>query len=405
VKLPIYLDYQATTPVDPRVLDAMLPFFRDDFGNAASRNHAYGWRAEEAVEKAREQVAALIGASAKEIVFTSGSTEAINLAVKGVAEMYGSKGKHVVTSLAEHKAVLDVCKHLEKQGFEITYLRPDRTGRTSAADVAGALRPDTILVALMWANNEVGTLNDVRNIGELCHARDVLFFSDGTQAIGKIPVDVEADHVDLTCVSGHKIYGPKGVGALYVRRRNPRVRLVAQMDGGGHERGFRSGTLNVPGIVGLGKAAELCRLEMAAEAERTATLRERLERRIRGALDHVHLNGNPEHRLPNCLNLSFSYVEGESLLMGISDVAVSSGSACTSASLEPSHVLRSMDVGDDLAHSSIRFGIGRFTTEEQVDFAADQVIEAVRRLRQMSPLYEMVQEGIDLSTVKWQAEH
>jgi cysteine desulfurase len=405
MKLPIYLDYQATTPVDPRVLDAMLPYFREDFGNAASRNHAFGWKAEEAVEEAREEVAKLIGASAKEIVFTSGSTEAINLALKGVAEMYGAKGKHVITSLSEHKAVLDVCKHLEKQGFEVTYLRPDRTGRTTAADVEAALRPDTILVAIMWANNEVGTINDVRAIGALCHARDVLFFTDGTQAVGKIPVDVEADHVDMTCVSAHKIYGPKGVGALYVRRRNPRVRLVAQMDGGGHERGFRSGTLNVPGIVGLGKAAAICRAELAQESVRAAGLRDRLEQRIRSELDHVHLNGNPEHRLPNCLNLSFSYVEGESLLMGIGDIAVSSGSACTSASLEPSHVLRSMDVGDDLAHSSIRFGIGRFTTEEQVDFAAEQVIEAVRRLRQMSPLYEMVQEGIDLSNVKWQAGH
>jgi cysteine desulfurase len=405
MKLPIYLDYQATTPVDPRVLDAMLPYFREDFGNAASRNHAFGWKAEEAVEEAREEVAKLIGASAKEIVFTSGSTEAINLALKGVAEMYGAKGKHVITSLSEHKAVLDVCKHLEKQGFEVTYLRPDRTGRTTAADVEAALRPDTILVAIMWANNEVGTINDVRAIGALCHARDVLFFTDGTQAVGKIPVDVEADHVDMTCVSAHKIYGPKGVGALYVRRRNPRVRLVAQMDGGGHERGFRSGTLNVPGIVGLGKAAAICRAELASEGVRAAALRDRLEQRIKSELDHVHLNGNPEHRLPNCLNLSFSYVEGESLLMGIGDIAVSSGSACTSASLEPSHVLRSMDVGDDLAHSSIRFGIGRFTTEEQVDFAAEQVIEAVRRLRQMSPLYEMVQEGIDLSNVKWQAGH
>jgi cysteine desulfurase len=405
MKLPIYLDYQATTPVDPRVLDAMLPYFREDFGNAASRNHAFGWKAEEAVESAREEVAKLIGASGKEIVFTSGSTEAINLALKGVAEMYGSKGKHVITSLSEHKAVLDVCKHLEKQGFDVTYLRPDKTGRTTAADVEAALRDDTILVSIMWANNEVGTINEVREIGALCHARNVLFFTDGTQAVGKIPVDVEADHVDMTCVSAHKIYGPKGVGALYVRRRNPRVRLVAQMDGGGHERGFRSGTLNVPGIVGLGTAAALCRAELASEGKRAAGLRDRLEQRIKGALDHVHLNGNPEHRLPNCLNLSFSYVEGESLLMGIGDVAVSSGSACTSASLEPSHVLRSMDVGDDLAHSSIRFGIGRFTTEEQVDFAAGQVIEAVRRLRQMSPLYEMVQEGIDLSSVKWAAEH
>ena len=405
MKLPIYLDYQATTPVDPRVLDTMLPFFKEGFGNAASRNHAFGWQAEEAVENAREQIAKLIGASAKEIVFTSGSTEAINLAIKGAAEMYGSKGKHIITSQAEHKAVLDVCKHLEKHGFEVTYLKPDATGRTTAEDVAGALRDDTILVALMWANNEVGTVNPIREIGALCHEKGVLFFTDGTQAIGKIPVDVEADHVDMTCVSAHKVYGPKGVGALYVRRRKPRVRLVAQQDGGGHERGFRSGTLNVPGIVGLGKACEVCGEEMEAEAKRAAELRDYLQAKIEGELDHVHLNGHPEHRLPNCLNLSFSYVEGESLLMGIGDIAVSSGSACTSASLEPSHVLRSMEVGDDLAHSSIRFGIGRFTTREEVDFAADQVIEAVRRLREMSPLYEMVQEGIDLSSVQWQAEH
>ena len=405
MKLPIYLDYQATTPVDDRVLDAMLPFFRESYGNAASRNHAFGWQAEEAVENARSQIAALIGASPKEIVFTSGSTEAINLAIKGAAEMYGSKGKHIITSQAEHKAVLDVCKHLEKQGFEVTYLKPDKTGRTPLEMVTEALREDTILVALMWANNEVGTVNPVREIGALCHERGVLFFTDGTQAIGKIPVDVEADNIDMTCLSAHKIYGPKGAGALYVRRRKPRVRLVAQMDGGGHERGFRSGTLNVPGIVGLGKACELCHQELASESERSAALRDHLEARITQALDHVHLNGHPEHRLPGCLNLSFSYVEGESLLMGIGDVAVSSGSACTSASLEPSHVLRSMDVGDDLAHSSIRFGIGRFTTREEVDFAADQVIEAVRRLREMSPLYEMVQEGVDLSSVQWQAEH
>jgi cysteine desulfurase len=405
MKLPIYLDYQATTPVDPRVLDAMLPYFREAYGNAASRNHAFGWKAEEAVENAREEIAKLIGANPKEIVFTSGSTEAINLAIKGAAEMYGSKGKHIITSLAEHKAVLDVCKHLEKQGFEVTYLKPDKTARTTAAHVAEALREDTILVAIMWANNEVGTVNEVREIGALCHEKGVLFFTDGTQAIGKIPVDVEADHVDLTCLSAHKIYGPKGAGALYVRRKSPRVRLVAQMDGGGHERGFRSGTLNVPGIVGLGEACRLCRAELDAEAVRAAGLRDRLEAKITAALDHVHLNGDRANRLPGNLNLSFSYVEGESLLMGIGDIAVSSGSACTSASLEPSHVLRSMDVGDDLAHSSIRFGIGRFTTEEEIDFAVEKVIDAVRRLREMSPLYEMAREGIDLASVQWQAGH
>jgi cysteine desulfurase len=405
MKLPIYMDYQATTPVDPRVLDAMLPFFREDFGNAASRNHAFGWRAEEAVEKAREDVAAVIGANAKEIVFTSGSTEAINLALKGVVEMYGEKGRHIITSEAEHKAVLDTCKHLEKEGCEVTYLAPGKDGRTTRADVEKAMRPDTILVAIMWANNEVGTVNDVRGIGALCKEKGVLFFSDATQAVGKIPVDVEADHVDLLCLSAHKMYGPKGVGALYVRRKNPRVRLVAQIDGGGHERGMRSGTLNVPGIVGLGTACRIAKEEMASEAARCIELRERLEKSITSRLDHVHFNGSREHRLPGCLNLSFSYVEGESLLMGIHDIAVSSGSACTSASLEPSHVLRSMAVGDELAHSSIRFGIGRFTKTEDVDYAADRVVEVVQRLRAMSPLYEMVQEGIDLSTVKWQGGH
>lgn len=402
MKLPIYLDYQATTPCDPRVVEAMLPYFTEHYGNAASRNHKYGWAAEEAVERSREQIAALLGANPKEIVFTSGSTESINLALKGAAEMYSDKGKHIITCQAEHKAVLDVCKHLEQQGFEVTYLQPDKSGRVSVEQVAAALRPDTILVALMWANNEVGTLNPIREIGALCHEKGVLMFTDATQAAGKVPVDVEADHVDMLCLSGHKIYGPKGVGVLYVRRKNPRVRIVAQMDGGGHERGMRSGTLNVPGIVGLGKACELARTELESESKRSAELRDHLEKRIFGELDFVHLNGNREHRLPNNLNVSFAYVEGESLLMGISDVAVSSGSACTSASLEPSHVLRAMNVGEDLAHSSIRFGIGRFTTREEVDFAADQVIAAVKRLRELSPLYEMAQEGIDLKTVKWQ---
>jgi cysteine desulfurase len=405
MKTPIYMDYQATTPVDPRVLDAMLPYFTTAFGNAASRNHAFGWGAEEAVEKAREQVAASIGASPKEIVFTSGSTEAINLALKGIAEMYGADRKHLITSEAEHKAVLDTCKHLEKMGFEVTYLKPGKDARTTADDVAAALRPDTLLVAIMWANNEVGTVNDVRGIGTLCKEKGIFFFTDATQSVGKIPVDVEADQVDLLCLSGHKLYGPKGVGALYVRRRNPRVRLVSQIDGGGHERGMRSGTLNVPGIVGLGKACELAVQEMAAETERAVQLRDTLEELITSQLDHVYFNGSREHRLPGCLNLSFSFVEGESLLMGIHDIAVSSGSACTSASLEPSHVLRSMDVGDELAHSSIRFGIGRFTTEEEVRYAAERLIEVVRRLREMSPLYEMVQEGVDLSTVQWQGGH
>ncbi len=405
LKLPIYLDYQATTPVDPRVLEAMLPYFRENFGNAASRSHAFGWKAEEAVELAREQVAAAIGASGKEIIFTSGSTEAINLALKGVAEMYAAKGKHLVTSLAEHKAVLDTCKHLEKLGCEVTYLKPDKSARISAEQVRAAIRPDTVLVAVMWANNEVGTLNPIREIGAVCREQGTLLFTDATQAVGKIPVDVEADHVDLLCLSAHKLYGPKGAGALYVRRKNPRVRLAAQIDGGGHERGMRSGTLNVPGIVGLGKACELARLELAAESARCLALRDHLQQRIEKELGFVELNGHPTERLPGNLNLSFHFVEGESLIMGISDVAVSSGSACTSASLEPSHVLRAMDVGEELAHSSIRFGIGRFTSREEVDYAADVLVKAVRRLREMSPLYELAQEGVDLKNIQWQGNH
>jgi cysteine desulfurase len=401
MKLPIYFDYQATTPMDQRVLDAMLPYFTQDFGNAASRSHAFGWKAEEAVEQARAQIAAVIGANPKEIVFTSGSTEAINLALKGVAEMYVEKGKHIVTSLVEHKAVLDTCKHLEKLGYEVTYLNPEKTGRITTEAVRAALRPDTILVALMWANNEVGTLNPIREIGALCHEKGVLFFTDATQAVGKVPVDVEADHVDLLCLSGHKIYGPKGVGCLYVRRKNPRVRLVAQIDGGGHERGMRSGTLNVPGIVGLGKACELSRTDLEKDARHASELRDYFESKIFAALDHVHLNGDKAHRLPSNSNLSFSYVEGESMIMGIKDIAVSSGSACTSASLEPSHVLRAMGVGDELAHSSIRFSLGRFTTEAEVDYAASRVAAEVVRLREMSPLWEMVQEGVDLTKVKW----
>jgi cysteine desulfurase len=383
----------------------MLPYFLENFGNAASRSHSFGWKAEQAVERAREQVGAAIGASSKEILFTSGSTEAINLALKGAVEMYASKGKHIVTSLAEHKAVLDTCKHLEKLGCEVTYLKPDRTARVAPESVRAAIRPDTVLVALMWANNEVGTLNPIREIGALCHATGSLFFTDATQAVGKVPVDVEADHVDLLCLSAHKLYGPKGVGALYVRRKNPRVRLAAQMDGGGHERGMRSGTLNVPGIVGLGMACELARIELESEPARTRELRDHLQRRIEQELGYVELNGHPTERLPGNLNLSFHFVEGESLIMGISDVAVSSGSACTSASLEPSHVLRAMDVGEELAHSSIRFGIGRFTTREEVDYAANALIHAVKRLREMSPLYELAQEGVDLKTIQWQGNH
>ncbi|MEL6429036.1 MAG: IscS subfamily cysteine desulfurase [Planctomycetota bacterium] len=398
---PIYLDYQATTPVDPRVLEAMIPFFTSAFGNASSRSHAFGWKAEEAVETSREQIADLLGATSKEIVFTSGSTEAINLAMKGVGDMYGSKGKHMITSLAEHKAVLDTAKHLEKEGFEVTYLEPDANGAVSAQQVADAIREDTILVAVMWANNEVGTINPVREIGAVCRERGVLFFTDATQAVGKIPVDVDADHIDMLCLSGHKVYGPKGVGCLYVRRKKPRVRLVAQMDGGGHERGMRSGTLNVPGIVGLGAACAVAKTDLEKDIAHSNGLRERFEKKIFDALDYVEINGDADNRLPGCSNLSFAYVEGESLIMGFKDLAVSSGSACTSASLEPSHVLQSMGVGDELAHSSIRFGFGRMTTEADIDFAAEQVIEAVKKLRELSPLYEMVQEGIDLSTIAW----
>jgi cysteine desulfurase len=401
MNLPIYLDFQATTPVDERVLEAMLPYFTKAYGNAASRSHAFGWEAEAAVEKARKQIAASIGATAKEIIFTSGSTEAINLVLKGAVEMYPNRGKHIITTQVEHKAVLDVCKHLEQEGCEVTYLQPDAKGRVSTEQVAEAMREDTLIVAILWGSNEIGTLNPVREIGALCHERGVLFFTDATQVVGKVPVDVEADNVDLLCLSGHKLYGPKGIGALYVRRKNPRVRLSAQMDGGGHERGMRSGTLNVPGIVGLGKACELAHDELEKDAEHGRRLRDLFEKRIFENLDHVHINGDPDSRLPHATNLSFAFVEGESLIMGIKDLAVSSGSACTSASLEPSHVLRACGVGDELAHSSIRFSFGRMTTEEETLAAADQVITAVKRLRELSPLYEMAQEGIDLSTIEW----
>jgi len=403
--LPIYLDYQATTPVDPRVLEAMLPYFTDVFGNAASRSHPFGWDAEGAVEKARKQIGSLIGASPKEIIFTSGSTEGINLGIKGAIEMHAAKGKHIITTLVEHKAVLDTCKHLEKQGCEVTYLEPDSTGRISPEQVAEAIREDTVLVAMIWANNEIGTLNPIREVGAICHERGVLFFVDGTQAAGKIPVNVIDDNIDLMCLSGHKLYGPKGVGCLYVRRRNPRVRIVAQMDGGGHERGMRSGTINVPGVVGLGAACAVAEQDLEKDAAHSTALRVRFEEKVLEALDFTTVNGNHEHRLPGCSNVSFCYVEGESLIMGVKDLAVSSGSACTSASLEPSHVLRACGVGDELAHSSIRFGFGRMTTEEQVDFAAEQIISAVKRLRELSPLYEMVLEGVDLSTVQWQSDH
>ena len=398
---PIYMDYQATTPLDERVLDAMLPYLREKFGNAASRNHAYGWEAEEAVDKAREQVASVIGATAKEIIFTSGATEADNLAVRGAALMYQEKGRHIITATIEHKAVLDPCKRLEQEGFEVTWLEVDRYGQVSAQQVADAIREDTILVTLMAANNEIGTLHPIAEIGKVCKERGVLFHTDAAQAYGKVALDVEEMGLDLVSISGHKIYGPKGMGALYVRRRRPRVRLVPLLDGGGHERGMRSGTLDVASIVGLAEASRLCVEERDSETRRLTSLRERLWSRLSSELDEIYLNGHPTERLPGNLNVSFAYVEGEALMMGISGVAVSSGSACTSASLEPSYVLRAMGVGDDLAHTSIRFGLGRQTTEAEVDAAAEQVIATVRRLRDMSPLYEMAREGIDLADVRW----
>ncbi|MSR45531.1 MAG: IscS subfamily cysteine desulfurase [Planctomycetes bacterium] len=401
MKTPIYLDYQATTPLDERVLEAMLPYFRDKFGNAASRNHAFGWEAEKAVENARAQVAVLIGAESKEIVFTSGATEANNLALKGIAEMYREKGRHLISAPTEHKAVLDPLQRIEQDGGSVTMLPVDKFGQVKVSDLEQALRPETVLVSLMAANNEIGTLHPLAAIGKLCKARGVLFHTDATQGVGKIPIDVEAMGIDLLSLSGHKIYGPKGIGALYVRRRNPRVRVSPQIDGGGHERGMRSGTLNVPGIVGLGVACELARIELDAETLRLTGLRERMWAKLRSGLDEIHLNGHATERLPGNLNVSFAYVEGEGLMMGMSDLAVSSGSACTSASLEPSYVLKAIGVGDDLAHTSIRFGIGRFTTEAEVDFAAERVVIAVKRLRDMSPLYEMAKEGIDLKEVKW----
>jgi len=404
LKLPIYLDNNATTRMDNQVLDEMMPFLTTEYGNAASRNHQFGWRAEAAVETAREQVAALINATAKDIVFTSGATESDNLAIKGVAEMYRDKGNHIITSIIEHKAVLDPCKRLELAGYQVTWLQPDEYGLISADKVAAAITDTTILISIMAANNEIGTINPIGEIGVVAKKRGVLFHCDATQAVGKTLIDVEAMGIDLLSLSGHKIYGPKGVGALYVRRRNPRVRLTCQMDGGGHERGMRSGTLNVPGIVGLGAACELCRRGMADEASRLTALRDRLHNGIASQLDHVKLNGHPTQRLVNTLNMSFAFVEGEALMMKMKDIAVSSGSACTSASLEPSFVLRGIGVSDDLAHSSIRFSLGRFTTAEEIDYAIEQVVRAVRELRELSPLYELAQEGLSLEQVKWKGE-
>lgn len=389
--------------MDPRVLEAMLPYFNQKFGNAASRNHPFGWVAEEAVDYAREQVAKLIGANEKEIIFTSGATESDNLAIKGVFEMYKEKGNHVITTITEHKAVLDTCKHIEKLGARVTYLPVKEDGLVDLAELEAAMTPETILVSIMYGNNEIGVIQPIREISAIAHKFGALFMTDAVQAVGKIPVDVNADGIDLLALSAHKIYGPKGVGALYVRRKGPRVKVTAQMDGGGHERGMRSGTLNVPGIVGLGKACELCGQEMESEAKRLSILRDKLESTL-SQLEESYVNGNVEHRLPHVANISFKYVEGEGLMMAMKDLAVSSGSACTSASLEPSYVLKSLGLSDDLAHSSIRFGLGRFTTEEEVDYAIEVTRKSVTHLRELSPLWEMFKEGIDLDSIEW-AEH
>ena len=401
LKLPVYLDNNATTACDPRVVDAMLPYFTENFGNAASRNHPFGWSAEEAVDYAREQIATLIGADPKEIIFTSGATEGDNLAIKGVYEMYASKGNHIITATTEHKAVLDTCKHIEKAGGEVTYLQVMADGLIDLHELEAAIKDTTILIAIMYANNEIGVIQPVKEISALARKHGVLFFSDAVQAVGKVPVDVNKDGIDLMAFTAHKMYGPKGIGALYVRRKNPRVKVTAQMDGGGHERGMRSGTLNVPGIVGFGKAAELARLEMEQDAKRLSILRDKLQNELM-QIEETYINGNEEHRLPHVTNISFKHVEGEGLLMGFNkNIALSSGSACTSASLEPSYVLKALGLGDDLAHSSLRFGLGRFTTEEQIDYTIDQVRTTVLKLREMSPLWEMYKEGIDLNSIEW----
>ncbi len=409
VNLPIYLDNAATSRTDPRVVEAMLPAFNETYGNPGSRNHRFGWESEELVDTARRQVADIIGADRKEVIFTSGATESNNLAIKGAASMYakkpaGESGRgHIITAAHEHKAVLDPVKRLAKDGFDVTILEPPADGIITAQMVKDAMRDDTILVTIMWANNEIGTINEVPEIGALCHERNVVFHTDATQWVGKMPTDVNKDNIDLLSLSGHKMYGPKGVGALYVRRRRPRVRLTAIIEGGGQERGMRSGTLNVPGIVGLGKACELCAQEMDSERERLFKLRVKLEQGITSQLDHVQINGHAEKRLAHLTNISYGFVEGESMMMAIKDIAVSSGSACTSASLEPSYVLKSLGVGDDLAHSSLRMSLGRWSTEEEVDYTIEKVVEAVKKLRELSPLYDMHNEGIDLSKVEWQA--
>ncbi len=401
LKLPVYLDNNATTPMDPRVLETMIPYFTEHFGNAASRNHPFGWEAEEAVDYAREQVAKLIGADPKEIIFTSGATEGDNLGIKGVYEMYASKGNHIITCTTEHKAVLDTCKHIEKLGGEVTYLEVQEDGLINLKELEAAIKPTTILISIMYANNEIGVVQPVKEISTIAKKHGVLFFTDATQAVGKIPLDVIKDGIDIMAFTGHKMYGPKGIGALYVRRKNPRVKVTAQMDGGGHERGMRSGTLNVPGIVGFGKACEICLLDMEKDTAHVLALRNKLESALL-QIEESYLNGNKEHRLPHVSNISFKYVEGEGLLMGFNkNIALSSGSACTSASLEPSYVLKALGLGDDLAHSSLRFGLSRFTTEEQIDYTIEQITNTVNKLREMSPLWEMFKEGVDINAIEW----
>ena len=405
MKKRIYLDNSATTPVDPRVLDAMMPYFTTHFGNAASRNHPFGWEAEEGVDYAREQIAKLIGAEDKEIIFTSGATESINLALKGAFEMYAKKGNHIITVKTEHKAVLDTCKHIEKMGGEVTYLDVQYDATVDLAELEAAIKPNTIMVCVMWANNETGVIQDVEAIGRICAKHGVLFMSDITQAVGKVPIDVKKTGIHLAAFTAHKMYGPKGVGALFVNRIKPRVKVVAQMDGGGHERGMRSGTMNVPAIVGFGKAAELCIQEMDADALRLSKLRDRLQTAFLGILEEVTINGNPNSRLPHITNMSFKHVEGEGLMMTFNqEIGLSSGSACTSASLEPSYVLVAMGLGDDLAHSSLRFSLGRFTTDEDIDYTIQAIAQGVNHMRDLSPIWEMYKEGIDLSQVEW-SEH
>jgi cysteine desulfurase len=404
LKKPVYMDNHATTRVDSRVLDAMLPYFTEKFGNAASRNHSFGWEAEEAVDRSRNQIAALIGAKSKEIIFTSGATESDNLAIKGVVEFYKDKGNHIISCVTEHKAVLDSCRALERAGkATVTYLPVDKYGMVDPDAVRRAITDKTVLITIMWANNEIGTIHPIAEIGKIAKEKGIVFHCDAVQAIGKVPVDVEKAGVDLASITAHKIYGPKGIGAIYVRSKGPRVRLTPQMDGGGHERGMRSGTLNVPGIVGLGAACEISGKEMPDEAQRLIQLRSQLQAGLFERLDEIYVNGHPTERLPGNLNVSFAYVEGESLLMGINDIAVSSGSACTSATLEPSYVIRALGIDDELAHSSIRFGLGRFNTLEEVDYVTDRVSREVKRLREMSPLYEMAKEGIDLKSVNWKS--